>query len=407
MDEGVSPSTVERRALRRRQLREVAGVFLKIGAVGYGAAAIWGLIQAEVQERRAWLSKERFLEGLALVNALPGATAMQMCIFVGHQRVGMWGGVVAGLAFMAPAFAIMLLLSAAASRYGALPMMRDAFYGLSPVVLGIFAVAAYRLGRAAIKDLFSAIIAGAAAAAVAFSVLGVAGTLILAGCIGVLVDYSRRAGVIALGIAVLLIGAERAAQLIVPEFRGSEASAPGLWELGTFFFKVGALTFGGGMTIIAFVQEQVVNQLKWITSQEFLECLTLAQFTPGPIIMVAAYVGYKVAGAAGATVSACAIFLPSFLLMLAILPFLERVRALAWVKAAMRGIAPAVVGTIAITVVHLAPHAAPDAFSAVLLAVTVIVLLAWRVPVLSLVVGGALVGIIARSRLIHRVRELT
>src|SRR3954470_11011451 len=134
----------------KRRLWEVLTVFLKIGAVGFGAAAIWGLIQSEVQERRAWLSKERFLEGLALVNALPGAPAMQMCIFVGHERAGWLGGLLAGLAVIAPAFGIMLALSAAASAYGALPVMRDAFYGLGPVVLGVFVVAVYRLGKAAI-----------------------------------------------------------------------------------------------------------------------------------------------------------------------------------------------------------------------------------------------------------------
>lgn len=386
----------------RRSLWEVATVFLKIGAVGYGAAAIWGLIQSEVQERRAWLSKERFLEGLAFVNMLPGAPAMQMCIFVGHQRAGFRGGVLAGLAFMVPAFAVMLFLSVVAAQYGALPLMRDAFYGLSPVVLGIFVVAVYKLGKAGIKDAFSAVMAAAAAVALTFSLLGVAGTLILAGCLGVAVHHSRKGGLIAGLVALLLIGAERAAESLLAVSGASTAAQPGLWDLGLFFFKVGAVTFGGGMTIIAFVQDQVVNQLNWITSQEFLECLTLSQLTPGPIIMVAAYVGYKVAGIAGATVAACAIFLPSFILALSILPFLDRVRELAWVKAAMRGIAPAVVGAIAVTVVQLAPHAAPDVFSAAVLLVTVAVLLAWRLPVIALVVAGGLIGILARSRFIQR-----
>src|SRR5258706_6678559 len=156
MDEITPPDNSRRRW-------EVVGVFLKIGALGYGAAAIWGLIQAEVQERRAWLSKERYLEGLALVNALPGAPAMQMCIFVGHQRAGWWGGLLAGLAFMAPAFGIVLLLSALATAYGALPLMRDAFYGLGPVVLGVFIVTIYRLGRTAITAVSSVLIAIAAA----------------------------------------------------------------------------------------------------------------------------------------------------------------------------------------------------------------------------------------------------
>src|SRR5882672_12116623 len=165
-----------------RKRWEVTGAFLKLGAAGFGAAAIWGIIQAEVQERRAWLTKERFLEGLALVNTLPGAPAMQMCIYVGHQRAGWWGGVLAGLAFMAPAFAIMLALSVIASAYGALPLMRDAFYGLGPVVLGVFIVAAYRLGKAAIKDLASAVIALAAGAAAALSLVGAAAIFLLAGC---------------------------------------------------------------------------------------------------------------------------------------------------------------------------------------------------------------------------------
>jgi chromate transporter len=386
----------------RRSLWEVASVFLKIGAVGYGAAAIWGLIQSEVQERRAWLSKERFLEGLAFVNMLPGAPAMQMCIFVGHQRAGFRGGVLAGLAFMVPAFAVMLLLSVVAAQYGALPLMRDAFYGLSPVVLGIFVVAVYRLGKAGIKDAFSAVMAAAAAAALGFSLLGVAGTLILAGCLGVAIYHSRRGGLIAGLVALLLIGAERAAESLLAVSGAGAAAEPGLWDLGLFFFKVGAVTFGGGMTIIAFVQDQVVNELHWITSQEFLECLTLSQLTPGPIIMVAAYVGYKVAGAIGATVAACAIFLPSFILALSVLPFLDRVRELAWVKAAMRGIAPAVVGTIAVTVFQLVPHAAPDVFSAAVLLATVAALLAWRLPVIALVVAGGLIGILARSRFIQR-----
>jgi len=380
----------------KSSLPEVASVFLKIGVLGFGAPAIWGLIQAEVQERRGWLSKERYLEGLSLVNALPGAPAMQMCIFAGYQRAGMWGGLLAGLAFMAPAFVVVLLLSALASAYGALPILRDAFYGLSPVVLGIFIVAIYRLGATAIKDLASALIAIAAAGVAAFSLLGLPAILLLAGCAGVALHHSRKAGFIAVLVAAALIVAERFVEGTITLSAGPGAQ-PDLLNLGTFFFKVGAVTFGGGMTIIYFVQDQVVNHLHWITAQEFLECLTLAQFTPGPIIMVGAYVGYKVAGFAGASVAALAIFLPSFLLMLSILPVFERVRRLAWVKAAMRGISPAVVGAIAVSIVHLAPHAAPDLFASLLLAGTVVALLVWkRLPVVPLALGGGLVGILTR-----------
>ena len=386
-------------SIHRHRL-EVFGVFLKIGSLGFGGiAAIWGLIQAEVQERRGWLSKERFVEGLAVVQALPGATALQMCIFAGYQRAGRWGGVLAGLGFVLPAFGIMLALAALHSAYGALPFMRDAFYGLSPVVLGIFVVAVWRLGRNAVKDWFSVLLALAAVAALLFSPLGPAGTFLLAGCIGVAVHYSVRAGVIA-GLAVLLlVGAERFAESLLSVISPAAPAAAGLWEIGSFFFKVGALTFGGGLTILAFIQDQVVNQLHWITAEEFLEALAVGQITPGPVIMVAAFVGYKVAGVAGATVAAAAIFLPSFILMLSILPLLDRVRALAWMRAAMRGISPAVVGAIALTVVQLTPHAAPDAFRGALLVLTVLAILLWRMRVLPAVLCGGLLGILARSRL--------
>jgi chromate transporter len=287
--------------------------------------------------------------------------------------------------------------------------MRDAFYGLGPVVLGVFIVAAYRLGKAAIRDVAAALIALAAGVAAALSLVGVAGIFLLAGCAGVALHHSRKAGLSAALVAACLIAAERFVESMLAGFGASATPGqPGLWDIGAFFFKVGAVTFGGGMTIIVFVQDQVVNQLQWITAQQFIECLTLAQFTPGPIIMVAAYVGYMVAGVAGATVAALAIFLPSFILMLSILPWLERVRRVAWVKAAMKGISPAVVGAIAVSMVHLAPHAAPDVFTAALLVLTVVALIVWqRLPVLSLVAGGGVVGIVARSKLIHRVRELT
>lgn len=391
---------------KKLRLLEVTGTFFKIGCVGFGAPAVWGLIQAEVQERRDWLTKERYLEGLALVQTLPGAPAVQMCIFAGHQRAGWWGGLLGGLAFTLPAFAIMVALTALYSSYGALPVLRNALYGLSPVVLGIFVAATYRLGRNAVKDPASVAIALIAAAAVSW--VGVAGTLVLAGCAGVAMYSSRRAGLLAALATAILIATEHFAESLLPGL-GATAGAGlsrGLWDVAVFFLKVGAVTFGGGLSILAFIQDQVVNQFHWITPQEFLDGLAIGQLTPGPIIMVAAYVGYKVAGVSGAAVAAAAIFLPSFALMLSIVPVLDTVRRLAWIKAAMKGISPAVIGTIAVTIVQLAPHAAPDAFTATVLALTACAMLAWKLPVLSSLLCGGVLGVLARSRALLRLREL-
>jgi chromate transporter len=320
----------------------------------------------------------------------------------------MSGGVLAGLGFVLPAFAIMLALTALHSAYGALPFMRDAFYGLGPVVLGIFAVAVWRLGRNAIKDRFSIVVALGAIAALALSPIGPAATFLLAGCIGVAVHHSLRSGLVSAAVVIALSAAEHfVAAWLGSLSTGTAPASSGLWDIGVFFFKVGALTFGGGLTIIAFIQDQVVNQLHWISAEEFLEGLAIGQVTPGPVIMLAAFVGYKVAGVAGAAVAAGAIFLPSFVLLMSILPWLERFRSLKWVRAAMRGVSPAVVGAIALTVVHLAPTAAPDLFTGALFVVTMAGLLLWQIPAVPAAVGGGIVGILARSSLVLRLRELT
>src|SRR5215470_16891171 len=130
--------------------REIGSVFLKLGLIAYGGPAIMGIMQAELQEKRQWIPKERFVEGLSLVNMLPGATATQLGIFLGYARGGWWGGLLAGLCFVLPAFCIMFALTLTYAYLGATPIMRGGLYGIGPVVLGIFMVAVYRLGRSAV-----------------------------------------------------------------------------------------------------------------------------------------------------------------------------------------------------------------------------------------------------------------
>ena len=178
---------------------------------------------------------------------------------------------------------------------------------------------------------------------------------------------------------------------------GNQGAAPSLVEVGAFFVKVGAFTFGGGLSILAFIEDQVVNQLGWLTAREFVDGLALGQLTPGPIIMLAAFVGYKVGGVAGAAVAAAAIFLPSFVLMLSVIPALNRVKQATWVRAFMRGVGPAVIGAIAVSLAAILPHAAPDPFAMAILLATVIAILLWRVRPLSLMVAGGAVGVARRA----------
>jgi chromate transporter len=387
--------------MAHRHWTEIASAFLKLGATAYGGPATMGIMQAEIQERRQWVARERFVEGLSLVNMLPGATAAQLAIFLGHTTGGWRGGVLAGLGFVLPGFCVMLALTIAYAHLGASPIIRGGLYGLGPVVLAIFAAAVYRLGRTAAATRLQLAIALGTAAAAALGVLGIASILFLAGGMGLLLFHSWRvgAGVLAALGAVLAV-----VHWLPPGFltasRGIEtATAPaGLVDVATFFFTVGALTFGGGLTMIAFIQEQVVNRFHWLTAREFIDGLALGQLTPGPVLVVTAHVGYKVAGLPGACAAAAASFLPSFILMLSILPMFERVRNLAWARAAMRGVGPAVIGALSVSLLRLAPHALPDPFAFVMFVGALIALFAWRVAPLKLVVAGGIVGAV-RSRL--------
>ena len=263
-----------------RNWQDIAANLLKLGATAYGGPAIMGIVQTELQEKRQWVSKERFV------------------------------GLLGGLCFVLPGFFILLALTMGYAALGVTPIMRGALYGLGPVVLGIYLVAVYRLGRAAVSTFSQALVAVAAAAAVIFSPIGIAATLLLAGGTGILLFHSTKLGATVLAALTAVLGLlyVSARSTLVPVVAAPLETplAASLTEASAFLLKVGTFTFGGGLTMIAFIQEQVVTQFHWLTPQEFIDGLALGQFTPGPILMVAAYVGYKVAGLAGAGAGAAA-----------------------------------------------------------------------------------------------------
>ena len=174
--------------------------------MSYGGPALFGVMQAEFQEKRQWLTKQRFLEGLALVNMLPGPPAVELSIFIGYDRGGWRGAVVAGASFVAPAFLILLALTLAYSAYGSLGVARDAFHGIAPVVLALFAVAVYRLGRNALRSVSQVLIALGAAALLALTPLGMAMVLMLAACAGVALYHAPARGLAAAAIVLARVG---------------------------------------------------------------------------------------------------------------------------------------------------------------------------------------------------------
>jgi len=381
---------------------ELVAVFLKLGLISYGGAAMMGIMHAEVTDKRKWLSDARYLEGMAVVNMLPGPPAVQLAIFVGYQRCGLAGGIAAGLCFMLPAFFILLALTLLYTRYGALGIVSDALHGIGAAVLGVFAAALYRLGRSNLNNTRQVLIAVAAAILVATTPAGVATVLFLGACAGITSYHSRYIGLIAAAaVGSMSLCAHFLPDIIAGYTVGSIAAAspasPSLAQLAAFFLKASALTFGGGMTILAFVQEHVVNRMQWLTEREFLDGLALGQLTPGPILMIAAYVGYRLNGLVGSIVSALCIFAPAFLLLLPVMPVWERFKDLLWIKAAMRGIAPAVIGCLVITLGQLLPHAAPNTFAQLVLLATAFALIRWRTGPLPLIVAAGVLSIVVRG----------
>ena len=218
----------------------------------------------------------------------------------------------------------------------------------------------------------------------------------MAGGVGLFLFYGRRVGALVLLAVTLLFVAARFATSSPAFIAASPGVAPGLVDLAVQFAVIGAFTFGGSLSIIALIQDQVVHHLGWLTPEEFIDGLALGQLTPGPPVMLAAYVGYKTLGLAGSLVAAIAIFLPSFTMMLALLPVFERVRAISWARAVLQGMVAGVIGTLAVALIRLAPHALVDAFAAVLFVGAVAVMLVWRAAPVRMAAGGAVLGVVRR-----------
>lgn len=367
-------------------LLEILGVFAKLGLGGFGGPmAHIAMMEEEIVRRHRWLSGERFLEGLALCQLLPGPISTQMGIYLGYVRGGLAGGLLAGLAFIGPAFFIILGLSWLYFHYGALPQVAGLFYGINPAVIALILASCYRLGRSAITDVPLAAIF--AAALLATWVLR-ANTMILLGAAGFLgVLLYARSSATPSGKAFLpwpLL----AFTLAFPPSRHL--------QLALFFLKVGALIFGGGYVIIPFIEREVVQSLAWLSPREFLDGLALGQITPGPIIITASFIGYKVAGLSGALVATAAIFLPSFAFIFAAAPHLARLRQAPWAQGFLKGVNPAAVGAILGAAVLLGAKSIVDPWTAAIGLLSLVALLRFRLNALILIPAAGLLGLLLR-----------
>jgi chromate transporter len=358
-------------------LSEIGRVFLKLGCIGFGGPlAHVALIQQEIVETRHWLPPPRFLEGLTLSQILPGPLSTKLAIYVGYRLRHYRGALVSGCAFILPAFLFLIALTWAYFRFGTMPAVQGLFYGMTPVVLAMILVSGYSLSKAAAPDWTARAILITSALAVALLSFNIVLLFALAGILG-LVFYSP-------------IGKRLAASRMI-----ALAPLPLLLELGWYFLKVGSLIFGGGLVIVPFIEQEVVDRLGWLTRREFLDGLALGQITPGPVVITATFIGYKVAGLAGAIVSTFAIFFPSFVFIFIGVASLKWIERSSYVQAAFKSINAAAVGAIIGSFASLSRAALLQVLPLAWFAVALIAMFRFKVSFIKVLGAGAMLGLLA------------
>jgi chromate transporter len=399
---GGEVATDEDPASRGGRLREVALLFLRLGFTAFGGpAAHVALIEDEVVTRRGWLSRERFLDLVALVNFVPGPNSTELAIHLGLLRAGMRGLVAAGVCFIVPAVLIILPMAWAYERYGRLTRVTDAMAGINAGVIAVLAVACWRFGRTSVKDGFTAGVAVLAAAAlfvarwreIPQAELTVLAAAALAGAARQWAARPR-----ALVVAPLPIGA--AASLAA----GAGAAASPHWLLGLvlFFLKVGATLFGSGYVLVNYLHAGLVEQRGWLSEAELLDAVAVGQVTPGPLLTTATFVGYVVghratgseaAGVAGAVAATAAIFLPAFVFIALLGKWLPRLRELPAARGALDAANAAVAAMVLVVTATLAWHTLRGPFAVVVAAAAGATLALTRVNATWVMLAAAAVGL--------------
>ncbi|MBI3934568.1 MAG: chromate efflux transporter [Acidobacteria bacterium] len=359
-------------------LLELGKQFLRLGCIGFGGPlAHTALLQQEMVQKRQWVTPEQFLEGFTLSQVFPGPLSTQVAIYIGYRIHQVRGALIAGCAFILPAFLLMISLTWIYFRFGMVPAVQGLFYGMTPAVLAMIALSGYSLSKTAATDWILRFIAAASTIGVAFFSINIVLLFALAGLLTVVLSGPGSTA-----------SSQRFAALV---------PLPLLGQLAWYFLKVGSLIFGGGMVIVPMLEQEVVNRLGWLTHREFLDGLALGQVTPGPVVITAAFIGFKVAGFLGALVATVAIFFPSFVFVFIGAALMKRWERSPRMQAALRGINAAAVGAILGACYPLSRAALTGALPALLFAISLVAMWRYRVGFLKVLGAGALLGLLARS----------
>lgn len=397
------------------RLRELARLFLKLGTISFGGpAAHIALMEAEVVVKRQWLTRQQFLDMLGAANLIPGPTSTEMAINVGFVRAGRVGLCVAGASFIFPAAVITGIFAWAYVRFGALAQAAAVLGGVKAAVIAVIAIAIWRLGKTAVKDIG---LAGLGGVSLAAFFLGLNPIVILFGG-GVLGMLARRAAsfrAAAVSMAspmfpgralrVSAAGSTWAvsfrwigAIVVASGVTGVVAGRPSVYRIGLFFLKVGAVLYGGGYVLLAFLEQGLVQQHAWLTHQQLLDAVAIGQFTPGPVLSTATFIGYILGGVPGAAVATLAIFLPSFFYVALLAPVLFRLRKSAWMAAFLDSVNVCAVALMGGVTFRLAADALRGWPAWTIAVASLAVSLRWKVSPAWVVLGGGAVGLLLAGR---------
>ena len=377
-------------------LRSLVAYFLRLGTVGFGGPiALAGYMQRDLVEHRRWISEQDYKEGLALAQLAPGPLAAQLAIYLGWSRAGVIGATLVAVAFIAPSFLMVLALSALYVRFGGLPWMLGAFYGVGAAVIAVIVRATIKLARLTLGgDRLLWAICVVSAVITAWTETEFFPLFIGAGLLTVAARARARD---ALGAGALMLSWPGVASI------GTAApvvidGATSLVTIFWFFAKAGAVVFGSGLAIVPFLHGGAVQQFHWVSERQFLDAIAVSMITPGPVVITVAFIGYLAAGTLGATVAAAGVFLPVYLFVILPAPYFRRFAKNRQVHAFVEGVTAAATGAIGGAAIVLGRRAITDV-GAILICGGVFAVLAKtrRIPEPLIIVGAGAIGLLIRG----------
>jgi chromate transporter len=377
---------------RSRALAELAWLFLKLGVIGFGGpAAHIAMMEDEVVRRRAWLSRDDFLDLLGATNLIPGPNSTEMAIHIGNRRAGFPGLVVAGACFILPAMLIVLGCAWVYVRLGKLPQVEAILYGIKPVIIAIVLQALWGLGKAALKTKALATVA-AGTAALNFLNVNELPLLFGAGTLLALVSIAKRRGAI-LVVAMPFSPLRAILAAAAPAASSAAVSIPfSTSTLFLFFLKIGSVLYGSGYVLLAFLRSGLVEKLGWLTEAQLLDAVAIGQITPGPVFTTATFIGYVLGGTPAALMATLGIFLPAFFFVAISGPLVPRIRRSPIAGAFLDGVNAASLALMAVITFHLSKAALLDWQTLLLAVASAIVLFRYKLNSSWLVGAGAILG---------------